>query len=213
MRFSSLWSGNYWRQARDALKQPRLLAVSALLLAASIAIASVFIPLPANLRVYFSFLPKALCGAVCGPVCGVLFGAAADLLGYMLHPSGGFFFGYTLSSMTGMLLYGLGLFRARLTPRRLAITKLAVNLLCNVGLGALWSAMLYQKGYLFYLGTSRVPENAAACIWFVRSAVSQRSAFYSCRGGASPRCRRQQSGWRSYPYSGRGRHGCRWCLL
>ena len=64
MRFSSLWSGNYWRQARDALKQPRLLAVSALLLAASIAIASVFIPLPANLRVYFSFLPKALPGTV-----------------------------------------------------------------------------------------------------------------------------------------------------
>lgn len=160
MRFSSLWSGDYWRQARDALKQPRLLAVSALLLAASIAIASVFIPLPANLRVYFSFLPKALCGAVCGPVCGVLFGAAADLLGYMLHPSGGFFFGYTLSSMTGMLLYGLGLFRARLTPRRLAITKLAVNLLCNVGLGALWSAILYQKGYLFYLGTSLIKNLA-----------------------------------------------------
>ena len=61
MRFSSLWSGDYWRQARDALKQPRLLAV---------------------------------------------------------------------------------------------------NLLCNVGLGALWSAMLYQKGYLFYLGTSLIKNLA-----------------------------------------------------
>lgn len=154
MQFSNPWSATYWRQASGTLKKPRLLAISALLLATSIAIASVFIPLPANLRVYFTFLPKALCAAICGPLCGLVFGAAADLLGYMIHPTGAYFFGYTISSMVGLLLYGLGLFRARITLPRVALTKLAVNLLCNVGLGALWNAILYQKAYTFYLWTS-----------------------------------------------------------
>lgn len=154
MQFSHPLSRLYWKQAAGTLRQPRLLAVSSLLLASSIAIASVFIPLPANLRVYFTFLPKALCGAICGPVCGLVFGAAADLLGYVIHPTGAYFFGYTISSMTGLLIYGLGLFRAKITLPRIALTKLCVNLLCNVGLGVLWNSILYQKAYTFYLWTS-----------------------------------------------------------
>lgn len=36
----------------------------------------------------------------------------------------------------------------------IVLCKLCVNLLVNVGLNCLWSAMLYSKGYLFYLGQS-----------------------------------------------------------
>lgn len=147
---------NYWKGAAQELKKPKVLAVSALFLALSMAIGSAFIPLPNNLRIYFTFLPKALCAAVCGPVAALVFGFAEDILGFALHPTGGFFFGYTLSTMLGMLIYALGFYRAKIGIVRIAITKLAVNLICNVGLGALWSAILYGKAYVFYAASSLV---------------------------------------------------------
>lgn len=146
----------YWQEAAAALRKPRLLAVAALFLALCVAISSFFIPLVNNLRVYFTFVPKALCAAVCGPVAALVFVLADDLLGVMIHPSGAFFFGYTVSAMLGMVIYALGLFRRKITILRLALTKLAVNLLVNVGLGALWSSMIYGKAYLFYAGSSLV---------------------------------------------------------
>lgn len=166
--FLSVRSPIYWRGAAGEVKKLRTLAVSAIFLALSSAVASVFIPLPNNLRVYFTYGPKALCAAVIGPVSGLLFGLTGDLLGFVLHPTGGFFPGYTLTSMMGMFLYGLGLYRKKITVRRLALTKLLVNLVCNAGLNVLWSAILYQKAWIVYF-TASLTKNLA--LWPVETAV------------------------------------------
>ena len=166
--FLSVRSPLYWRGAAGEVKKLRTLAVSAIFLALSSAVASVFIPLPNNLRVYFTYGPKALCAAVIGPVSGLLFGLTGDLLGFVLHPTGGFFPGYTLTSMMGMFLYGLGLYRKKITVRRLALTKLLVNLVCNAGLNVLWSAILYQKAWTVYF-TASLTKNLA--LWPVETAV------------------------------------------
>ncbi|MCI5614845.1 MAG: folate family ECF transporter S component [Clostridia bacterium] len=166
--FLSVRSPLYWRAAAGEVKKLRTLAVSAIFLALSSAVASVFIPLPNNLRVYFTYGPKALCAAVIGPVSGLLFGLTGDLLGFVLHPTGGFFPGYTLTSMMGMFLYGLGLYRKKITVRRLALTKLLVNLVCNAGLNVLWSAILYQKAWIVYF-TASLTKNLA--LWPVETAV------------------------------------------
>lgn len=166
--FLSVRSPLYWRGAAGEVKKLRTLAVSAIFLALSSAVASVFIPLPNNLRVYFTYGPKALCAAVIGPVSGLLFGLTGDLLGFVLHPTGGFFPGYTLTSMMGMFLYGLGLYRKKITVCRLALTKLLVNLVCNAGLNVLWSAILYQKAWIVYF-TASLTKNLA--LWPVETAV------------------------------------------
>ena len=166
--FLSVRSPLYWRDAAGEVKKLRTLAVSAIFLALSSAVASVFIPLPNNLRVYFTYGPKALCAAVIGPVSGLLFGLTGDLLGFVLHPTGGFFPGYTLTSMMGMFLYGLGLYRKKITVRRLALTKLLVNLVCNAGLNVLWSEILYQKAWIVYF-TASLTKNLA--LWPVETAV------------------------------------------
>lgn len=166
--FLSVRSPLYWRAAAGEVKKLRTLAVSAIFLALSSAVASVFIPLPNNLRVYFTYGPKALCAAVIGPVSGLLFGLTGDLLGFALHPTGAFFPGYTLTSMMGMFLYGLGLYRKKITVRRLALTKLLVNLVCNAGLNVLWSAILFQKAWVVYF-TASLTKNLA--LWPVETAV------------------------------------------
>lgn len=166
--FLSVRSPLYWRGAAGEVKKLRTLAVSAIFLALSSAVASVFIPLPNNLRVYFTYGPKALCAAVIGPVSGLIFGLTGDLLGFVLHPTGGFFPGYTLTSMMGMFLYGLGLYRKKITVRRLALTKLLVNLVCNAGLNVLWSAILFKKAWVVYF-TASLTKNLA--LWPVETAV------------------------------------------
>ena len=166
--FLSVRSPLYWRAAAGEVKKLRTLAVSAIFLALSSAVASVFIPLPNNLRVYVTYGPKALCAAVIGPVSGLLFGLTGDLLGFVLHPTGGFFPGYTLTYMMGMFLYGLGLYRKKITVRRLALTKLLVNLVCTAGLNVLWSEILYQKAWIVYF-TASLTKNLA--LWPVETAV------------------------------------------
>ena len=94
----------YWKEAAGELKKPRILAVTALLMAVSIVLGSFFIQLPNNLKVYFTYTVKSMSAAVGGPVVALVAGFAEDILGYALHADGGFFFGYTLSTMLGMFL-------------------------------------------------------------------------------------------------------------
>ena len=81
----------------------------------------------------------------------MLSGFATDVLGYFVHPTGPFFPGYVLSTMLGSFFYALFFYRARITVVRVILAKLSVNLLVNVGLGALWSAIQFSKGYYYYL--------------------------------------------------------------
>lgn len=156
--YSHPFSPDYWKTAARELKNPRILVLAALFIGLDIAIGSLFVPIPGtqNLRVYFTFLVKGLGAVIYGPVVGVLAGLIGDVIGGILFPSGPFFFGYTLTAMLSGLCYGLFFYRARLGPARMILCKLNVNLWINVLLGSVWSAVLYGKGYLYYLSTSIV---------------------------------------------------------
>lgn len=158
--FVTPFSPDYWRAAISELKKTRVIALAALLVAVEVVISSVRIPVADNLYIYLSFFVKALGAMIYGPVVGLLTGFAGDILGYFLHSFGeGFFPGYTLTSMAGAFLYGLFFYRARLSFVRVLCCKLCVNLFVNIGLGALWSSILYNKGYLYYLVKS-ITKNA-----------------------------------------------------
>ena len=60
-----------------------------------------------------------------------------------------------LTTITGCMIYALFFYRARITWRRIILAKLITNVQ-NVLLGSLWSAILYSKGYLYYMTTSAV---------------------------------------------------------
>lgn len=154
--YSSPFSADYWREAVGELRKPRILAFSAMMIAACVALAQIpSIPTTdPNVRVTWGFLARAVCGMVCGPVNALVFGFAEDTISFLLHPTGPYFPGYSLTTMLGTMLYALFLYRARLTPVSLTLrvfgAKLCTNIL-NVVLGSLWSAVLYGKGYIYYM--------------------------------------------------------------
>ena len=154
--YQSTFRPAYWKNALAELRDLRKLIFAALITALSVVIGSLFLTVGENLRVKFTFFVFAVGSAVYGPVLGTMVGAASDLLGYLLFPSGAYFPGYTLSAMLQCLIYGLLLYRKRITVVRLFSAKFLVNYLVNVTLGSLWSQILYGKGYLYYLTTSLI---------------------------------------------------------
>ena len=107
-------------------------------------------------QIYFNYLITSLLSLICGPVVGVAAGFVRDTIGFFLDPSYGYFFGYTVTAMASGLVYGLFFYRARLSVARIALCKAVINVFVNILMGSLWSAMLFQKGYLYYLSKSVV---------------------------------------------------------
>lgn len=150
------FSAAYWREALSDFRKLRTLVFAALMVAACIALAQVpAIPINESLRVTWGFLARSVCALVGGPVTALVFGFVEDTLSFIVHPTGAYFPGYTLTTMLGTLVYALFLYRARVTVLRIFLAKLATNAM-NVMLGSLWSAVLYSKGYLYYMSASLV---------------------------------------------------------
>ncbi len=145
------FSRAYWREAAGEFKKLRSLAFAALICALSLVIDPLFIPVGESLRIMFTFLIFSVGAWAYGPLMAVLVGLVSDNLAFFLAPSGPYFFGYTLSTMLAGFWYGLLLYRRSVTLLRLFSARAVVNLFINALLGSVWSAILYGKGYIYYL--------------------------------------------------------------
>ncbi len=144
-----------------ALRNTRSLAICAMLLAVQVLLGLVAaIPVGSYLRISFGYLALAAAGALFGPVPCMVNGALADLIGFIIRPTGPYFPGFTLTAMLTGLIYGLMFYRqepVRLT--RIIITQLIVNMALNMLLNSIWLKMLYGQAFLADLSV-RILKNA-----------------------------------------------------
>ena len=152
--YSSLCDRGYWAEAARQFSSPRMLAVCAMFIALRSALSWLYIPLTDALRIQFTFFITALGASIYGPLMALAEGFLSDTIGFFLMPSGGYFPGYTLNAMLASLFYALFFYRRQLSVLRIFAAKFTVNLVVNVLLGALWSALLYGKGYLYTVTAS-----------------------------------------------------------
>ena len=159
--FKTPFTPAYWRCAISEFKSVKVLALAAIFIALRIVISSFFIPLPflaGNQRIFFSFFVNALGSYIYGPCVALAVGFISDILGFFIAPSGGFFFGYTITAMMGSFIYALFLYRARISILRIILCKFCVNIFVNVCLNGLWDSMLAGKGYIALMA-ARIPKN------------------------------------------------------
>lgn len=172
------FSAGYWRAALADFRKLRTLVFSALMIAVCVALSyAPKVVVAPNLEFNWGFLARALCSMAGGPVTALVFGAAEDTISFLLHPTGPYFPGYTLTTMLGNFIYALCLYRAPLalpyrtrvdcgdgtrravlvTPLvfpRIALAKLLTNVQ-NVFLGSLWTYIIYgKKTYWAYMAAS-----------------------------------------------------------
>ena len=158
--FKFITSKQYWSEAAGRLSDLWVMLICSMCIALSVILGYFYIPLNESLYIRFTYLAASTVGLVAGPVVALVFGAAVDLVDFMLHPTNVFFFGYTISSMVGALIYALFYYRKRITVVRIIFCRLAVNLVVNVFLGAIWSNILYGKGYIYRLVVSYIKNIA-----------------------------------------------------
>lgn len=144
----------YWLEAAGSAKQLKLFAFAALMIAAANVLSLITVPVTAFTQFSLGFLARALCALVGGPLLGLSYAFAEDILGFLIHPTGAFFPGYTLSTMAGVLVYALCFYRARITVVRLTVANVVVNLFVNAVMGSWWNVILRGNGFWFYFSTS-----------------------------------------------------------
>ncbi len=130
--FRTPFCGEYWRQAFSELKNTRTLVFAAMILALRIAMKPLRIPVAADVNVTFGFIVNALGSMVYGPVVALLSGAVSDTLGFLVAPSGAYFFPFIILEMAGSLVFALFLYSTDITPVRLILAKFSVNMFVNI---------------------------------------------------------------------------------
>lgn len=133
------------------LKEVKTLATAAMLLAIAVVLGFYTVQLTESLKVGFSYLPNELAGMMFGPVVGSIVGGTADILKFLVNPTGPYFPGFTISGICGGLIYGCVLYKRPLQLWRIILANGLVTFLVNLLLNTYWVSLLYGNAYMVLL--------------------------------------------------------------
>ena len=180
--YPSPLSKAYWAQAAAEFKSTRMLLFAALMIALRVALKPLSIPIAADLRINTAFFINAFGAATFGPVVAVPAAAISDFLGCMLFPQGIYYPPFALTEIAGSVIFALFLYRARITPLRVILSRFCICFFVNILLQT-----PIMRGYYAFIGSSALyplldtvriaknlvlfPVEAALLMLFLRAAV------------------------------------------
>lgn len=129
--YKTPFSPAYWRDAAAELKDTKMLVFAALMIAIRVALKLVAIPLAPNLKINTAFLANALGAMVFGPVVATVSAIVSDFLGVLITGEP-YFLPMVLLEIAGSLIFALFLYRTRVTPSRVILSRFSICLLVNV---------------------------------------------------------------------------------
>ena len=151
----------YWRDAAAELKDTKMLVFAALMIAIRVALKLVAIPLAPNLKINTAFLANALGAMVFGPVVAAVSAIVSDFLGVLITGDV-YFLPMVLLEISGSVLFALFLYRARVTPTRVILSRFFICLLVNVFLQTPLMMLYYQMmmgGSSYVLTVPKIIKN------------------------------------------------------
>lgn len=141
--YKTPFSASYWRDAAAEMKDTRMLVFAALMIALRVALKLVAIPLAPNLKINTAFLANAMGAMVFGPVMAIAAAFVSDFLGVMI--SGDLYFPpFCLTEIAGSLIFALFLYRAKVTPTRVTLSRFCICLFVNILLQTPLMMLYYQ---------------------------------------------------------------------
>jgi ECF transporter S component (folate family) len=150
------------------------IVISGLLTALSIVLTRLFaanfmiVGVPAA-RLSIGFVPIILAGMILGPWWGAAVGALADVLGFLMFPSGIYFFPITITSALVGLLPGLIAFYLGKKPDWLkALLNVAiVQIFCSMLLQTYWISLLYGKAFNIFFAPRAIVALALIPVYYI----------------------------------------------
>lgn len=148
--------------------QVKTIATLGMFGAISVVLGSLTIVIGDYIKIGFSSVAQQFVYYLFGPAVGGFFAGAMDLLKYFIKPTGPFFPGWTISAITAGVLYGCFFYKKPLNLCRVLAAELTVSVVCNMFLGTLWLAIMYEKAF-FVLLPVRAVKNLV--MWPVNSVL------------------------------------------
>jgi ECF transporter S component (folate family) len=160
----------------------RRLVTAALFVALATILSFFSITVTNTLEIRFNGLAIAAAGILLGPGLGCAVGGLSDILGYMVHPSGAFFPGFTISYALAGLIFGL-IVHKKPSVSRVLIAQAAVTVGVDMLLNTFWLSLMYGNAFMA-LFAARLVKNAvlyplyAVLLCVVAGPIRQRSAQF-----------------------------------
>lgn len=139
----SPYGKEYWRAAAAELKDTKSIVFASLIVVLRIVVKAFRIPLAAGLSLTFDCYVNSLGSLIYGPVVGLCVGAVSDTLGYLIFPSGVYFFPFIFVEMLSSFIFGLFFWKRQISVLRVLAAKFTVNLVCNIILTSLFMKWMY----------------------------------------------------------------------
>ena len=130
--YATPFSAAYWRDAAAELKDTRMLVLTALLIALRIALKPLAIPLGPQLSIQTAMLATSLGAMIYGPVVAIPSAIISDTIGFMIYPTGDYFLPFVLTEIASTMFYALFLYRAKVTPTRVMLSRFCICFFVNV---------------------------------------------------------------------------------
>lgn len=149
------------KQFKDSykeLKNLNTLVMTSLLIAVGIVLGYFSIQVTDSIKIGVSFVATQLAATLFGPVVGGIMGGVADILKFIMKPTGAFFWGWTFNAIVGPVIYGIMLYKKKLTFPRILLSKAVVAVVVNMFLGCYWSSMLYGKAFFAALPAKGIQQ-------------------------------------------------------
>ena len=147
--YKTPFSRAYWQDAAAELKDTKMLVFAALMIAMRVALKLVAIPLAPNLKINTAFLANALGAMVFGPVVAAVSAVVSDFLGVLITGDV-YFLPMVLLEIAGSVIFALFLYRAKVTPTRVILSRFCICLFVNV----LLQTPLMMLYYKYMMGGS-----------------------------------------------------------
>ncbi|HEX2927504.1 MAG TPA: folate family ECF transporter S component [Ruminiclostridium sp.] len=112
------------------------------------------------IRISMDFIPVALSAVMLGPFSAGIAAAIADILGMLIFSKGAAYFpGFTLSAFMSGFLYGIMLYKKKVTLTRSFLAVLSVTICTSIVLNTIWLVIITRNGAIAIL-SARILKDA-----------------------------------------------------
>lgn len=142
---------NLFKESYMEIKHVRCITITAMFGAVSIVIGSLTLNVTEYLKVGFTFLPNKFVFYLFGPTVGGVYGAAMDILTFIIKPTGAFHPGFTFNAMLTGVINGLVLYKKPVSLKRILIANIINMVIVNFFLTTYWLTTLTGSPFLVLL--------------------------------------------------------------
>lgn len=137
-----------FKDSAKELKNTRGITLAAMLGAMGIVLSQFTIVVSDFLKIGFSFLPNRIVYYLFGPFVGMIYGAAMDILSFIVKPTGPFHPGFTINAAITGLIFGLVLYKKSLKLSRIFIASTIKIIIVNIILNSYWISTITGRAFI-----------------------------------------------------------------